>query len=43
MTHMLQDPQNKRELMADEQLQAVFGKNRVNIFEMNKLLAQHLQ
>src|SRR3954466_585719 len=25
----LQDPQNKREIMADEKLQAVFGKNRV--------------
>src|SRR4051794_2241736 len=32
----LQDPQNKREIMADEKLQAVFGKNRVTMFEMNK-------
>ena len=38
----LQDPQNKREIMADEKLQAVFGKNRVTMFEMNKHLAQHL-
>jgi upstream activation factor subunit UAF30 len=38
----LQDPQNKREIMADEKLQAVFGKNRVSMFEMNKHLAQHL-
>src|SRR5206468_12428016 len=37
-----QDPQNKREIMADEKLQAVFGKNRVTMFEMNKHLAQHL-
>src|SRR3954453_456972 len=28
--------------MADEKLQAVFGKNRVTMFEMNKHLAQHL-
>jgi len=40
--HKLQDPQNKREIMADEKLQAVFGKNRVTMFEMNKHLAQHL-
>jgi len=38
----LQNPQNKREIMADEKLQAVFGKNRVTMFEMNKHLAQHL-
>ncbi len=38
----LQDPQNKHEIMADEKLQAVFGKNRVTMFEMNKHLAQHL-
>src|SRR4051794_27722779 len=41
-THNLQDPANKREIMADEKLQAVFGKNRVTMFEMNKHLAQHL-
>jgi upstream activation factor subunit UAF30 len=38
----LQDPANKREIVADEKLQAVFGKNRVTMFEMNKHLAQHL-
>src|SRR4051812_50005803 len=41
-THKLQDPQNKREIMADEKFQAVFGKDRVTMFEMNKHLAQHL-
>jgi upstream activation factor subunit UAF30 len=41
-TNKLQDPQNKREIMADDKLQAVFGKNRVTMFEMNKHLAQHL-
>ena len=40
--HKLQDPQNKREIMADEKLQAVFGKTRVTMFEMNKHLAQHM-
>ena len=41
-TNKLQDPQNKREIMADDKLQAVFGKDRVTMFEMNKHLAQHL-
>ena len=41
--HKLQNPQNKREIMADQKLQAVFGgKNKVSMFEMNKYLAQHL-
>jgi upstream activation factor subunit UAF30 len=39
----LQDPQNKREIMADDKLRAVFGKERVTMFEMNKHLAQHLK
>ncbi len=40
----LQNPENKREIMADEKLQAVFGgKNKVSMFEMNKYLAQHLK
>ena len=43
-THKLQNPQNKREIMADEKLQAVFGgRNKVSMFEMNKYLAQHLK
>jgi upstream activation factor subunit UAF30 len=42
--HKLQNPQNKREIMADEKLQAVVdGKNKVSMFEMNKHLAQHLK
>jgi upstream activation factor subunit UAF30 len=42
--HKLQNPQNKREIMADETLQAVFGgKHKVSMFEMNKHLAQHLK
>ncbi len=41
--HRLQNPQNKREIMADEKLQAIFGgKSTVSMFEMNKHLAQHL-
>ena len=42
-TNQLQDPQNKREIMADDKLRAVFGKERVTMVEMNKHLAQHLK
>jgi chromatin remodeling complex protein RSC6 len=39
----LQNPENKREIMADEKLRAVFdGKDKVSMFEMNKHFAQHL-
>jgi chromatin remodeling complex protein RSC6 len=39
----LQNPANKREIVADEKLQAIFsGKSTVSMFEMNKHLAQHL-
>ena len=39
----LQNPENKREIVADEKLQAVFGgKSKVSMFEMNKYFAQHL-
>jgi upstream activation factor subunit UAF30 len=39
----LQNPQNKREILADDKLQAVFGKKTVSMFEMNKHIAQHLK
>ena len=39
----LQNPQNKREIVADDKLRPVFGKDRVTMFEMNKYLAQHLR
>ena len=38
--NQLQDPQNKREIVADDKLRAVFGKERVTMFEMNKHLVQ---
>jgi chromatin remodeling complex protein RSC6 len=39
----LQNPENKREILADDKLQAVFGgKSKVSMFEMNKYFAQHL-
>ena len=38
----LQNPENRREILADDTLEAVFGKKKVTMFEMNKYLAQHL-
>ena len=40
--HGLQDPKNRREILADAKLEPVFGKKRVGMFEMNKHLARHL-
>ncbi|MFL6858438.1 MAG: SWIB/MDM2 domain-containing protein [Allosphingosinicella sp.] len=39
----LQNPQNKREIVADDKLRKVFGKDRCSMFEMNKLLSAHLK
>ena len=40
----LQDPKAKREIIADAKLKPVFGgKDRVDMFEMNKHLANHLK
>ena len=41
--HNLQDPKNKRDINADENLKKVFdGKAKVNMFEMTKLVSKHL-
>lgn len=39
----LQNPANKREILADDKLKPIFGKPKVTMFEMNKHLAQHLK
>jgi len=39
----LQNPENKREILADDKLQPIFGKDKVTMFEMNKHLARHLK
>jgi chromatin remodeling complex protein RSC6 len=39
----LQNPQNKREILADDKLKPIFGgKDKVSMFEMNKHLSNHL-
>ncbi len=39
----LQDANNKRMINADEKLREIFGKAQVSMFEMNKLINQHLK
>ena len=41
--HNLQNPKNRREIVADDKLEKVFGKKSVTMFEMNKHLAAHLK
>jgi len=42
--HNLQNPENKRNIDADEKLTAVFGgKKQVSMFEMTKLISAHLK
>ncbi len=39
----LQDPKDKRRIVADAKLKAVFGQDSCTMFEMNKHLARHLK
>ena len=41
-TNKLQNPNNKREIMADDKLKKIFGTDRCSMFEMNKHLSRHL-
>lgn len=38
----LQNPKNKRNILADDKLKAVFGKSEVSMFQMAGLLNKHL-
>jgi len=41
--HDLQDPSNKRNINADDNLKKLFdGKSMVNMFEMTKLVSKHI-
>ena len=42
-SHNLQNPENRREILADDKLRKVFGKDKVTMFEMNKHLTGHLK
>jgi chromatin remodeling complex protein RSC6 len=40
----LQNPQNKREILSDDTLRPIFGgADKVSMFEMNKLLTNHVK
>ena len=39
----LQNPENKREILADDKLKKVFGKDSVTMFEMNKHISGHVK
>jgi len=40
--HNLQDPANKRNILADSKLRAVFGKDSVTMFELAGIVGKHL-
>lgn len=39
----LQNPENKREILADSTLEKIFGGKKATMFEMNKHLSKHLK
>jgi SWIB-domain-containing proteins implicated in chromatin remodeling len=38
----LQDPNDKRQIICDSKLQAIFKQEKINMFSMNKLLGNQL-
>lgn len=40
--HNLQNPANKRNILADEKLLKVFGKNEITMFELAGIIGKHL-
>ena len=40
--HNLQDPANKRNINADDKLKVIFKKPQVTMFELTKLVSEHL-
>lgn len=41
--HDLQNPNNKRNIFADDNLMPIFGKKEVTMFEMTKLASGHMK
>lgn len=41
--HNLQNPANKRNIFADDNLMPIFGKKEVTMFEMTKLASGHMK
>ncbi len=40
--HDLQDPEDRRQINADDKLAKIFGKGSASMFEMNKYISAHL-
>ena len=40
--HDLQNPANKRNILADDKLKRLFGKSEVTMFELTKIVSKHL-
>jgi upstream activation factor subunit UAF30 len=41
--HKLQNPQNKREILADSKLEPIFGAKKLDMFQMTKAVNKHLK
>ena len=41
--HKLQNPKNKREILADDKLQPIFGSKKLDMFQMTKAVNKHLR
>jgi|SRR3984893_10400364 upstream activation factor subunit UAF30 len=41
--HKLQNPKNKREILADDKLQPIFGSKKLDMFQMTKAVNKHLK
>jgi chromatin remodeling complex protein RSC6 len=41
--HKLQNPQNKREIIADDKLQPILGSKKLDMFQMTKAVNKHLK
>ncbi len=39
----LQNPENKREIIADDKLQPIFGQKKLDMFKMTKAINSHLK
>jgi len=39
----LQNPENKREIIADDKLQPIFGAKKLDMFQMTKAINHHLK
>ena len=41
--HKLQNPKNRREILADDKLQPIFGSKKLDMFQMTKAVNKHLK